>query len=315
MRRRTKRWPAPTQAPPDLAVKMKKALFDPRMTEKTPSAVQSEVRKKHCCVCEKTNPSCAHLLRTREDATEFHLPFDELSNFLPLCGRKGVFPSCHDAFDTQQLCFVAIPNDSVHSTEMTDCSERNITRRWLVFTRGSYLGYLKDGKSCAIVFLDTAPSRRILHAHTHIFWHFVDQATEARLFAEANVILKGFGVGIDEWLDQTTPPQKETPDVTLTCNGCSSNREVFMDKDSTAYCAACWVKYGVCDICHRKTLSSEAAVKSHFQGRTHRKLHTPESRTAPVAARRTPESRTAPVAARDRNSTTEFLLRGGRKGE
>jgi hypothetical protein len=252
----------------DGPLKIVKALLDPRKTENTPSAVQTALRNKCCCVCNKVNPSCAHLLRTRVDAAECHVPFDELSNFLPLCGTKGSFPSCHDAFDTKQLCFVAIPDDdAVNSTEITDCDTRLVTQRWLVVTRDSYSGYIEGKKSCAIVFLDTAPSRRILHAHALLFWKLVAEPAKDMLFAEAKSLLDGFAVDIKEWLEQTTPPQMET----LTCNCCSSKRDLFLDKDSTAYCVACWVKYGVCDICPGKTLSSEAAVKSHFQGRTHQK--------------------------------------------
>ncbi len=247
----------------DSPLNIMKALLDPRKSENTPTVVQSQVRQHPCCVCQKPNPSCAHILRTRKDAADIHVPYDEPSNFLPLCGTKGSFPSCHDAFDTQQLCFIAIPDESVHATETT--------RRWLVFTRDSYLGYLKDNKSCAMVCLDTAPSRRILHVHARLFWKLVNKETEDRLFNEAKSILKGPAVSIDEWLAATTPPQQESPDATLTCKKCSSKRDLFMDKDSIAYCAACWVKYAVCDICPHKTLSSEADVKSHFLGKNHQK--------------------------------------------
>jgi hypothetical protein len=252
-----------------------RAFLDPRNTVRTPTSIAEMVRSQSCCVCgARDSVSCAHILRTVEDACDFGVRFNDASNFLPLCGALGAKLTCHDAFDTRQLCFIAVPQEggsasspsvSADAASSTDhgpeAPQKKKPRKWLALFRGEYAKV----DPCVVTLL-ACPSRRVLHAHARLFMSSLSPSDEQRLVSAAQLAMKP---SIREWLEQQTPPQV-TPNGTLACKGCGRTLGLHLDKNDEPYCAACWVDFGRCDIC-RSTLLSAGAVESHFEGKKHAK--------------------------------------------
>ena len=217
------------------------------------------MNKLPCVACgTRTELSCAHILRTRKDAVILGQKFEDDSNFLPLCGSRGRQKTCHDAFDTNKLCFVAVPNGE-------DDDDAACTRQWVVLTREEYR---KDVKCVTI---PTGPSRRLLHVHARRFFGLLSPEEKGDLLNEiCKVTSEARGctkVNIEAWLNETTP--EVSPGSTLVCASCNSKENLFLDKNDTPYCAGCWAAHQKCDVCDKVTLQSVSDVVSHFRGKKH----------------------------------------------
>eukprot|EP00754_Rhynchopus_humris_P033119 Rhum_TRINITY_DN15448_c2_g1::Rhum_TRINITY_DN15448_c2_g1_i8::g.155063::m.155063 len=71
----------------------------------------------YCWVCWATTTtsiplSRAHILRHESVAKQLHVTYGDEKNMLVLCGGPGQQGTCHDLFDSRQMCFVQHGHDS-----------------------------------------------------------------------------------------------------------------------------------------------------------------------------------------------------------
>ena len=127
-------------------------------TDITPSDCKSSASKLRCVVCgfpgddtpedypclAGRHISFAHIARTRSQCVTLGTQFDA-TNFIPLCGAKDEFPSCHHAFDHHLMSFV--------------CMKGSV---WTVVSTGGYESF--NGKKVTFE-PPHLPHRRALHVH------------------------------------------------------------------------------------------------------------------------------------------------------
>lgn len=111
-------------------------------TDKPSSRLIKCFDRSACCVCGTTeNVTVAHILKHRDSCAAIGLPWDA-SNFIPLCGTRGVYGSCHHLFDTFQMSFIYTKSAST----------------WSVVGGGI-------GKHNKAVIFPTQPHKLALHTH------------------------------------------------------------------------------------------------------------------------------------------------------
>jgi hypothetical protein len=182
---------------------------------------------------------------------------------LPLCGTKDRFPCCHDAFDTNQLCFIAVPDSetAASSSEVDVCARATVAhaatlavhdRKWLVLVREWYADYTPDGRGFPrIVTLPNDPSRTGLHNRAKVFMSLVDEANVADLTEQAKIVLSPATPFVQAWLREAIPLEAvaETP-LLIPCgqsipccnHGCCNNATVRERATNSPYCDACFDK-------------------------------------------------------------------------
>jgi hypothetical protein len=104
------------------AVEMAEAVHKVLLANKThdtPQHVRMTVNRQPCVACGCMPSTCAHIIIASKDAVELGLNVDDISNFIPLCGSKGIKGTCHDAFDVGALAFYYSPAEKCWRTLMS----------------------------------------------------------------------------------------------------------------------------------------------------------------------------------------------------